>query len=115
MALAPGRDNATSAVAGGPPVPLADQLTIESPAAQSVVQAEIQPVGNSNGMLTVDTSGTAIMASYPPGGLLLNGNDTVENYQKVLRSVRVAEPAGSIGYTELYQFTVTAARWRHTT
>ncbi|WP_201743709.1 beta strand repeat-containing protein, partial [Roseiconus nitratireducens] len=51
-------------------------------------------------VLTADTTGTAITASYSGGVLTLSGSDTIANYQQVLRTVRYDNASASPDSTD---------------
>ena len=86
---APGVDYTVDVPENGPPMSIVDAsgLTIEDAGTGTLVGARVQIVTDPYGAtLAVDTSGTNISAVYDDGVLTLSGEDTLANYQQVLRS-----------------------------
>ena len=108
---APGRNYATIAEVDAPPVPIVapDGLVIEAPGLNTLLRATVSFVNPAKGTFVVDTSGTSIVAVSTTSGLMLNGPDSVDHYQAVLRSLRVSEPLGDVGETKLVQIVVAGA------
>src|SRR5262249_13983786 len=74
----------------GTPLTPAAKLTSDSSANLQSMRVEISGGAHSGESLTVDTTGTALMAAYSSttGILTIAGNDTVANYEQVLRTLR---------------------------
>ncbi len=89
----PGSDYSTTFVEGGGPVNIADVDAVITDADDVVLNSLTISITNlldgADEILTADTSGTSILASYDSGtGVLsLTQTDTLANYQQVLRSV----------------------------
>ncbi len=97
---APGTDYSTTVIRMSDAVPIVDPeaLLIHS-ATPELQRVEVGPVQPIPGNWSVDTSGTNITAHVQVGSLVLDGRDTVEHYQKVLRTVALGQgilPAGSV-------------------
>lgn len=86
---APGVDFDSEVTTNGPAVSIAvPTLTIEDagfPAAGARVQIKAPLAGD---VLLVDTTGTAIVAQYADGVLVLSGSDSRTHYEQVLRTAR---------------------------
>ncbi|QDT12015.1 DUF2341 domain-containing protein [Stieleria marina] len=86
-----GGDFAVSFTDGGAPVLIADSdATIsdsDSTHLESLVVTITDRQDGGDEQLASDTTGTNITASYSAGELTLTGNDTIANYQQVLRSI----------------------------
>jgi hypothetical protein len=71
------------------PVAIGGELSITNVAGDSLTSARVVLSGFLAGdVLSADTAGTNITASFVDGVLTLNGADSVEHYRKVLASVR---------------------------
>ncbi len=81
------------------PVVDVDALTVQSPTPtlQAVVVSGV-PTGSA--ALSVDTSGTTIVAGPSGGNLVMTGNDTLEHYQAVLRTLTLQGSGLSPGQTQ---------------
>ena len=81
-------------VAGGQPVSITDSdLKITDIDSETMAEATIIIINRKNGakeLLSADTSGTSIQASFSAGSgvLFLTGPDTIANFEKVLRTVK---------------------------
>jgi hypothetical protein len=81
---------AATYVAGNAPLPIVDSanLTITDPSGATLVAATATLVAPQIGdVLAANTTGTKIVANFNGTSLALTGNDTLANYQQVLRSV----------------------------
>jgi hypothetical protein len=86
-----GQDYLTQHTAAGGSVAIvnADELYVADAAVTNLFSSTISIVGYLPGdLLSVDTSGTGITASFADGVLSLSGDDTVAHYQQVLRTVQ---------------------------
>ena len=85
---APGRGTQATLYRGVPDQPFFqdDSLTIVSPSATTLFNANVRGPGGVS--MEVDTSGTNIHASMSGGTLVLIGEDTLERYDQVLRSLK---------------------------
>lgn len=81
--------NTVTFAAGGAPVAIDPALTLSDSQSGTIASATVAiSSGLSAGdVLSANTAGTAITASYSAGGLTLSGADTLAAYQTVLRSV----------------------------
>ena len=87
---------------GGSPVVLASGLTVANPNGQNLASATVTVAGGTaaNGeTLAANTVGTNITAIYTSANetLTLTGNDTLANYQAVLRSVTFTSTGATAG------------------
>ncbi|MEQ8383078.1 MAG: hypothetical protein RH949_12010 [Coleofasciculus sp. A1-SPW-01] len=109
-----GTNFATTFTVTGVAVPIVDRtnLTLTDPDSTTLEEATVtisnlQDVGAE--VLSADTGGTNITASYEPntGTLTLSGEDTVANYQQVLRTLTYNNTAPSPNLTErIIEFSV---------
>jgi len=93
-----GNDFNASFEQGGADVLVAPQGTINNVDSNNLVSARIfieNLIDVDEELLTADTSGTNISASFDPGSgaLTLTGQDTVAGYQRVLRTIRYRNEA----------------------
>ena len=85
-----GLDNAVEFQQGGGPVALLATATIadtDSPNLTMVTATLNAPPNGASEILTVDTSGTSVTATFNNGVLTLTGPTTVAQYQQVLRTL----------------------------
>jgi hypothetical protein len=81
------------------PVTLASNVTVSDPDSQTLAGATVKIAGGTfsgdGDLLAVDTSGTAITASYDASAeaLILSGTDTLADYQAVLDKVTFTTPS----------------------
>lgn len=84
-------DFATTFSEDGGPVTIADSdatlSDVDSPTLASLQVVLLNQFDGASEILSADTSGTSIGASYSAGVLTLSGVDTVGNYQQVLRTI----------------------------
>ncbi|MGH8537584.1 MAG: DUF4347 domain-containing protein, partial [Gammaproteobacteria bacterium] len=90
---APGANFATTFTEGAGPVVVADTDAVvtdaDSPMLTELVATIVNPQDGAAESLAANTGATGITASYDPATatLTLSGNDTVANYQQVLRTI----------------------------
>ncbi|MFG0254274.1 MAG: PKD domain-containing protein, partial [Rhodopirellula sp. JB053] len=90
--------NATFTIGSGSVVVVDSDATITQGDDANIDSLTVTLAGILDGtdeVLTADTSGTGITASYDDGVLTLSGSDTVANYQQVLRTITYDNTAGS--------------------
>ncbi|MEP0919963.1 IS6 family transposase [Leptolyngbya sp. DQ-M1] len=89
---ADGLDTTAMFIAGGQPVALANTATIISPSPIDAVLVWIDNVVNgANEVLAVNTTGTSLQAQfYESGELLITGEGSAADYQKVLQTLTYA-------------------------
>ena len=94
-----GGGNTVTFAEGGPPVAVDAALTISDSQSGTLASASVAvSAGFTAGdVLTANTSGTAISASYSGGTLTLSGADSLVNYQAVLQSVSFSGSTASGG------------------
>ncbi len=103
----PGSTISIDYLLGGPPVPVASELSIDSTdgmIAMAQVLYYSQP--NSPPMFHFDASGTSIQVYDNGSALVLYGLDTAEHYEQVLRSLRVEYLPWQVGYTSTFSISV---------
>jgi hypothetical protein len=98
LALSGGGNTVTFAE-GGPPVPVDPALTISDSQRSGLTSATatISSGLTTGDLLTANTSGTSISASYSSGTLTLSGTDSLAAYQAVLQSVSFGGSTASGG------------------
>lgn len=111
---ATGSDFRTTFTEGGAAVPIVDVdaelIDSDSPNLQSLTVRMTNVLDGLDELLTADTSGTSLSASYDSGTgtLTLSGLDTVANYQQVLRLVRYSNSSATPhNSARLIEFTAT--------
>ena len=85
-----GIDTDSIFLVGAEPAVVGKDLTITDTNSENLVRAVVTIANLQDGdreILSADTSGTRIEATFQAGKLFLTGTDTVENYQQVLRTV----------------------------
>jgi len=103
---APGEDYVTSYLLNAA-VPIgAPDLAIRGEAEH--LQGAVVTSHYGQGHFTYDTQGTNIMAMPWAGGVGFSGFDTVENYERVLRTLKVEGLGFAIGESVVYEIHVTA-------
>jgi hypothetical protein len=100
-----GIDFTTTFTGSGVSIVDTDNLTLTDPNSTTLANATVKITNLKDGAaetLTADTSNTNITANYDPslGTLILSGEDTVANYQQVLRSVTYNNTAATPDTTD---------------